>query len=74
MQYKLAGIRKEHGESQKDLAKLLNVNIQSYRNKEMDKTEFKLSEMFKIAKHYQMRVDDIFLSRKYTIRELKREK
>lgn len=69
MQYKLAGIRKEHGETQEKLASLLGVNVQSYRNKEMDKTEFKLSEMFIIAGHYEMRVEDIFLPRKYTICE-----
>lgn len=71
MQYKLAGIRKEHNETQSDLAKMLEVGIQTYRNKELDKTEFNLTEMFKIADHYNMKVEDIFLPRKYTLRELR---
>ena len=64
MQYKLMGIRKEHQDNQEDLAKLLGINIQTYRKKEHDVSQFNLQEMFKIADRYNMRVDDIFLPQK----------
>lgn len=68
MQYKLMGIRKEHQDNQEDIAKLLGINVQTYRKKEHDVSQFNLQEMFKIADRYNMRVDDIFLPRKFTIR------
>ncbi|GKS80696.1 hypothetical protein LPAF129_03810 [Ligilactobacillus pabuli] len=73
MQYILTGIRKEHGELQDDLAKMLNISTAAYRNKEQGKTQFKMDEMFKIADHYNVKIEDIFLPRKYTLRELERQ-
>ncbi len=73
MQYKLVGIRKEHQETQKELAKLLGISEATYRNKELGKVQFGLQEMFDIASHYEMSIDNIFLPSKFTFCE-QREK
>lgn len=52
MQRLLIGYRKERGETQKDVADLLGVSEESYRNKELGKTQFKMDEMFVLASHY----------------------
>lgn len=36
MQTKLLGIRKERGETQEDVAKMLGISTASYRSKELD--------------------------------------
>ena len=60
MQEKLVKIRKENGVNQSDLAKLLGISKNSYSLKEQGKTDFKISEMFKIANHFK-KVLAIFL-------------
>ncbi|MFT9005524.1 MAG: helix-turn-helix domain-containing protein [Liquorilactobacillus hordei] len=69
MQYKLVALRKNGGETQKDIAILLGITEQAYRNKENGKTEFKMNEMFDIALHFNAKIEEIFLPRKYTICE-----
>lgn len=66
MQSLLIGLRKEHGDSQKDLARLLKISEEAYRNKELGRSQFKMNEMFTLAGRYNQKVDDIFLPRKYT--------
>ena len=56
----LESIRRGAGESQKYVAALIGVDVRTYQNKEKGITEFKLSEMFIIARHYNRTVDDIF--------------
>lgn len=68
MQSLLIGLRKEHGLSQRQAAKLLNISEEAYRNKELGKSEFKMNEMFDISRYYNKPVDKIFLPRKYTVR------
>jgi len=69
MQTLLMEIRKKGKESQKDLAHLLKISEESYRNKELGKTQFKMDEMFIISNHYDRKIEDIFLPRKFTYRE-----
>ena len=69
MQTKLLGIRKERGETQEDVAKMLGISTASYRSKELGHSQFKMNEMFALASHYHMTIDDIFLPTKSTERE-----
>lgn len=60
-QWKLEDIREQAGDTQEFLATLLNINTTTYRRKEKGEAEFKASEMFILAKHYGMQIEDIFL-------------
>lgn len=60
-QWKLEDIREQAGDTQEFLATLLNINTTTYRRKEKGDAEFKASEMFMIAKHYKLKIEDIFL-------------
>ena len=60
MQILLYKLRKEHGLSQREMAKLINKSEVSYRNKELGKTDFTQSEMFIIAQHFNKELGDIF--------------
>lgn len=71
MQTKLLGIRKERGETQEDVAKMLGISTASYRSKELGHSQFKMNEMFALASHYHMTIDDLFLPSKSTKREQK---
>ncbi|UXS60986.1 helix-turn-helix transcriptional regulator [Staphylococcus ureilyticus] len=46
--------------NQEEIAKLLNISLQSYCNKEKGKTNFVLSEMHTLAKFFKMSLDDLF--------------
>ena len=61
MQSKLIILRKETGVRQAELAKMLEISEKSYSFKELGKTEFKASEMFKIAQYFNKKIDDIFI-------------
>lgn len=69
MQSILIGLRKEHGDSQKQLAGFLGISEEAYRNKELGKSQFKMNEMFFIANRYNQSIENIFLPRKYTFSE-----
>lgn len=71
MQTKLLGIRKERDETQEEVAKMLGLSTASYRSKELGHSQFKMNEMFALASHYHMTIDDIFLPTKSTKREQK---
>lgn len=70
MQGLLIGIRKEYGDSQKQIAEILGITEEAYRNKERGKSQFKMDEMFIISDRYNLPIDEIFLPRKSTKREL----
>lgn len=61
MQYLLEAVRRSRKESQGALAKLINVDVRTYQNKEKGVTQFKQNEMFIIAKHFKRKVDELFL-------------
>ncbi|CDQ22633.1 helix-turn-helix transcriptional regulator [Halobacillus karajensis] len=60
MQTKLKGIRSYHKITAEEMAKEIGVHKDAYLGKENGRTEFKLNEMFTIAKRFNMRVDDLF--------------
>lgn len=47
------------------MATYLGITPKTYRSKELGNSEFTLDEMFAIAKMFNMKIDDIFLPRKY---------
>jgi hypothetical protein len=61
MQYLLESVRRSRKESQESMAKLINVDVRTYQNKERGVTQFKQNEMFIIAKHFNRKVDELFL-------------
>lgn len=70
MQWLLIKIRKEHKETQKDLAELLNISESAYGQKERGTKVFTGDEMFIIADHYKLGLSEIFLPTKSTKRLL----
>lgn len=61
MQWNLIRLRKEAGLTQKDLAKMIGVNITTYVNKEAGEYQFKSNEMFILRDYFQKPIEDIFL-------------
>lgn len=57
---KLKGIMVENGATQADIAKLLGITERCVSNKMTGKTEFKVSELVKIADYFSVKTD-IFL-------------
>lgn len=68
MQLKLLQARKESGETQGDVAKLLGVTTNTYAAKERGEIQFKMNEMFTLAEHYHSTIEDLFLPAKSTKR------
>lgn len=57
---KLKGKRVEKGYTQKDLAKLLNIETATYTRKENGLVQFRLDEINKILEILQCKFEDIF--------------
>ncbi|HEL2052679.1 TPA: helix-turn-helix transcriptional regulator [Streptococcus suis] len=66
MQSKLYALRRERNITQEQMAKHLGISTSTYRNKEMDRQEFKSSEMFAISRHLGLEISEIFLDKKFT--------
>lgn len=58
--YQLYIARNEAGESLTDAGRLIGAEKTSYWNRENGITPFKLHEAFILAKHYGVKVDDLF--------------
>lgn len=64
MQVKLYEIRKnQKGMSQAAVAEHLGISVNTYREKELSRSEFTLDEMFKLSYLFQMPMEEIFLPR-----------
>ncbi|MEV2286400.1 helix-turn-helix transcriptional regulator [Paenibacillus larvae] len=61
MQVKLIALRKYFGITQKEMAKLLGIDVRTYINKERGVTQFKANEMFFIARKLNKNIGEIFL-------------
>ncbi|EAD6937627.1 XRE family transcriptional regulator [Listeria monocytogenes] len=70
MQTKLYELRKSKKITQLDMAELIGVSENSYRNKEKGFCEFKSSEMFIIAEKFKLPIEKIFLRRKLSKRDV----
>lgn len=60
-QDKLAALRRYRNIPQRELADELKITLRAYANKEKGITQFTASEMFIIAKKFNMKIEDIFL-------------
>ena len=69
----LESTRRGAGESQKFVAELLNIDPKSYANKEKGITQFKQSEMFILARHYNKPIDELFLPPNFEKHEVAQE-
>ena len=56
MQDKLIRLRKGNLITQNSMAKLINVDLRTYQNKERGDTQFKQNEMFAIAKFFNKKM------------------
>ena len=65
MQSKLILLMKEKNVSIKELSKLLGISEKQTSFKIKGKVDFKCTEMFVIAKHFNLGVEDIFLPSMY---------
>lgn len=63
LQAKLYKLRKEKGYTQAQMGEFLNISEASYRSKELDQSDFKLSEVFKIARLFEEDIGSIFTER-----------
>lgn len=70
MQYLLDSIRRSKKITQEDMAKLLNIDVRTYQNKEKGVTQFKQNEMFITAKFFNKKIDEIFLPTNFENREV----
>lgn len=62
MQSKLYALRKEAKITQSEMAKMLNINVHTYINKELGYSPFTANEMFAISKIFKdKKIEDIFL-------------
>ncbi|UXU48940.1 helix-turn-helix transcriptional regulator [Staphylococcus arlettae] len=57
---KVKRFRDRNNFNQEKIAKVLNVSVQTYCNKESGKNEFRLSEMHTLAKFYNTSLDELF--------------
>ncbi|RXM79613.1 transcriptional regulator [Clostridium tetani] len=57
---KLKSLRAKHGDTQMDLSEFLGIRVSTFNFKENGKTEFTLSEAYKIAKKYNCTIEEIF--------------
>jgi DNA-binding XRE family transcriptional regulator len=72
MQRELAAQRRYRGITQQQMADLLGITVRSYINKEHGIAQFKINEMFAIAKKFNMNIGDIFLPSDFTAHEVKK--
>ena len=61
MKNKLGEIRKERGITQEDLAKILEVSRQTVGSLENGRYNPSIILAFKIARHFEMAIEDIFI-------------
>lgn len=60
MEVKLYELRKSKNLTQLDLAKFLGISHTTYRNKELGRTDFSATEMFKLADFFKEDIGKIF--------------
>lgn len=61
MQEKLIIARKRNNINQETLAKLVNITVKQYGQKERGQSIFNGDEMFAIAEYFGVKVEDLFL-------------
>ncbi|WP_027633345.1 helix-turn-helix transcriptional regulator [Clostridium hydrogeniformans] len=59
---KLKSLRAKYGDTQTDLADFLDIRVSTFNFKENGKTEFTLSEAYKISRKYNSSIEEIFFT------------
>lgn len=59
IRYNLKGLRANKGISQKDMAAMIGVTQSAYSKKERNPDSFKPSELIKIAKEFDLTLDQL---------------
>lgn len=65
MQEKLMLLMQRENVTQQTLASMLGITKKQFSYKLKGKSDFKCSEMFKIANYFNMHIDEIFLAPMY---------
>ena len=60
MQLKLIEVRKEKKITLKDMAELLGISVAAYKDREYDRIDFKLYEVFLISHYFHWNIGDLF--------------
>jgi len=66
----LKALRVKFDLNQEDLAKILEISVVAYRNKENGKTQFTLEEAKKISNIFDFSIDEIFFEDKVHEKEI----
>jgi len=64
-------MRKERNMNQKDMAKVLGISVDAYGKKERGQFIFNIDEMFRIRNLFNRPLEEIFLPRNFSNREVK---
>ena len=64
MQWNLIILRKEHELSQREMAEVIGINVDTYGHKERGQLQFTMDEMFLISDFFNKPIHKIFLPRK----------
>ena len=68
MQERLWSLRRNSFKlSQQEVADVLGITVQAYRNKEQGKNQFTQDEMFMLSEFFKEPIDEIFLPRDKSI-------
>lgn len=70
MQWNLIRMRKERGMNQLDMSKALGISADAYGKKERGQLCFNIDEMFKISELFNRKLEEIFLPRNFSLREV----
>lgn len=68
-QHKLIGLRKDNKITQEKLAELLEIDVSTYRNKELGKSSFSLDEAIILSNYFKEPIEQIFLNKNITNRD-----
>lgn len=63
MQWNLIRIRKENGLTQKKMAEILGIGIDTYGKKERGILQFTQDEMFSLSRYFNLPLEEIFSPR-----------
>lgn len=56
----LKGLRAMQGKNQSDIAKILNISLQSYHKKENGKVPFKANELKTLSDYFNVPIENFF--------------
>ena len=61
MQIKLVAARQKEGITSKEMAAFLGISNKQYSRKETGYVDFTMTELFRLASRFNMRIEDLFI-------------